>query len=130
MHEYAAVVRRVIDGDTIVADIDLGFRLWMHGERIRLLGIDAPEMTGDTREAGFAAREWLRQRIDGQTVIVRTARGKGREDDSFGRWLAMVYMGGESINDAIVEAGHAVRHTFADVVARAVLEKWQEAIDD
>ena len=41
LYTYRATVTRVIDGDTVVADIDLGFRTWRHGERLRLYGIDA-----------------------------------------------------------------------------------------
>ena len=43
MYEYRAKLLRVIDGDTVDVDIDLGFGVWMHKERIRLYGIDTPE---------------------------------------------------------------------------------------
>jgi len=43
MYEYSCKIVRVIDGDSIILDIDLGFGLWIHGERIRLYGIDTPE---------------------------------------------------------------------------------------
>lgn len=112
MHEYAARVVRVIDGDTIVVDIDVGFCFWLHGQRIRLRGIDAPEVTGPTKIDGQAARLWLRERIEGAWVILRTHDG-GAESDNFGRWLADVYLGGESINDALVQAGHARPAVFS-----------------
>lgn len=44
---YRAVVVRVVDGDTINVDIDLGFYVWIKKQRIRLFGIDTPEVRGD-----------------------------------------------------------------------------------
>ena len=43
MHEYNCTIRRVVDGDTVDVDIDLGFGIWVHNERVRLYGIDTPE---------------------------------------------------------------------------------------
>ena len=43
MHEYRCKIVKVIDGDTVDVDIDLGFGIWMKKERIRLYGIDTPE---------------------------------------------------------------------------------------
>ena len=43
MYEYRCKILRVVDGDTVDVDIDLGFGVWMHKERIRLYGIDTPE---------------------------------------------------------------------------------------
>ena len=43
MYEYRCKIVRVVDGDTVDVDIDLGFGIWMHKERVRLYGIDTPE---------------------------------------------------------------------------------------
>ena len=43
MYEYKVKILRIVDGDTVDVDIDLGFGVWMHRERIRLWGIDTPE---------------------------------------------------------------------------------------
>ena len=43
MHEYKCTIRRVVDGDTVDVDIDLGFGIWVRNERVRLYGIDTPE---------------------------------------------------------------------------------------
>jgi len=43
MHEYRCTIRRVVDGDTVDVDIDLGFGIWVRNERVRLHGIDTPE---------------------------------------------------------------------------------------
>ena len=49
MYEYRCKILRIVDGDTVDVDVDLGFGTWMHKERVRLLGIDTPESrTRDT----------------------------------------------------------------------------------
>ena len=54
VYEYSCKIVRVVDGDTVDVDIDLGFGVWMHNERIRLHGIDTPESrTRDLEEKKF-----------------------------------------------------------------------------
>ena len=54
MYEYSCKIVRVVDGDTVDVDIDLGFGVWMHNERVRLHGIDTPESrTRDLEEKKF-----------------------------------------------------------------------------
>ena len=63
MYEYSCKILRVIDGDTVDVDIDLGFGVWMHKERVRLHGIDTPESrTRDLEEKkyGLAAKEYVK----------------------------------------------------------------------
>ena len=43
MYEYKAKLIKVVDGDTVDVDIDLGFGVWMKKQRIRMYGIDTPE---------------------------------------------------------------------------------------
>ena len=60
MYEYNCTIRRVVDGDTVDVDIDLGFGIWVHNERVRLYGIDTPESrTRDLEEkkAGLFAKK-------------------------------------------------------------------------
>ncbi len=106
---YRAVVVRVIDGDTIDVDIDLGFYVWIKKQRIRLLGIDAPEVKGETRPEGLAATEHLKSLIEGESIILRTVKGDdgGDRDDSFGRWLGTIYHGDLDVNAEMIRSGHA-----------------------
>ena len=46
MYQYNAIVHKVVDGDTIEIDIDLGLLVWVHGEKVRLLGVNTPEVYG------------------------------------------------------------------------------------
>ena len=62
MYEYSCKVVKIVDGDTIDVDIDLGFGVWLKKQRIRLFGIDTPESrTRDLEEKkyGLAAKEYL-----------------------------------------------------------------------
>lgn len=102
-------VIRVIDGDTIEGEFNksiLGVEI--HATAIfRLYGIDTPEIRGETKAAGLAAKEYLTGRIGGQRVKAKIT-GK----DSFGRWLAVLYLDGENINDELVTLGFAVYRTY------------------
>ena len=109
-YTYTAQIIRVIDGDTVEADIDLGFHTWRRGIDLRLARVDAPEPKTDTREAGLAATEWLRKRVEGKWLIIRTiADRKGQEDQGkYGRYLVELFLDGTNLNDELVSAGHAV----------------------
>ena len=63
MHEYRAYVRKVYDGDTVTVDIDLGFDIILHKQKIRLLRINAPEVRGIERELGLKSRDALREKV-------------------------------------------------------------------
>ena len=107
---YRARVERVIDGDTLDVLCDAGFRNY-RTERVRLLGVNTPELKGATRPAGLAAAgyvtSWLGLVPADQEwpLIVQTARG-----DAFGRWLARVWRrsDGRELNADLLAAGHAV----------------------
>ena len=116
MYEYRAKVIKVVDGDTVDVDIDLGFGVWLKDERVRIMGIDTPESrTRDKEEKkfGLAAKARLKELL-GPTPILKTQVGKGGEDmkGKFGRILGdfIVDRNGQSISvvKALVEDGHAV----------------------
>ena len=104
MYEYQADVIRVIDGDTLLLDIDLGMRIHVT-QIVRLLGVNAPEMTGEQRPAGIAAREWVSGQVD-STVRIKTHLDR---NDKYGRLLVEVFLAdGTVLNQAIIAAGHGV----------------------
>ena len=80
MHEYKCKILRVVDGDTVDVDIDLGFGIWMHKERVRLLGIDTPESrTRDKEEKkfGLLSKEYVKSHYPvGSMAILRTHKDK------------------------------------------------------
>lgn len=139
-YTYDAIVREVYDGDSIRVDVDLGFGLWIRGtlrrknrleprgEALRLAGIDAPELRGETRELGLASRMALATLLLGfdprtnspatvpldnfppTPVVVETIKD---DDEKYGRMFAKVYAraadgsGWICVNDELVAAGFA-----------------------
>jgi len=118
-YTYRALVRRVIDGDTVEADIDCGFHLVLRSRAIRLLGINTPELHGDRAVAGQAARSYLVELLerygtpdeDGWRVIVAT---KLDRDDKYGRLLGTLWgrqpaalEKAVNINERMLAGGHA-----------------------
>lgn len=129
MHEYRCKIVKIIDGDTVDVDIDLGFGVWLHKERIRMYGIDTPESrTRDLEEKkyGLAAKEFLTNMLDddGGIVLKTHKDGKGK----FGRILGELWrttdFADQSINEYMIEKHHAVRYMgqSKDAIAEAHLE--------
>lgn len=88
MYEYNAICTSVYDGDTITVEIDLGFHASMKKMKLRLFGIDAPEMRGPEKVDGKVTRDWLREQILGKKIRVHTLKDK---TGKYGRWLANIY---------------------------------------
>jgi micrococcal nuclease len=89
---YDAVVVRVVDGDTLVLDIDLGLRVWARGQHVRLLGIDMPERV---TTLGILATSQLSELVYARNVLVRTQKDR---DDKYGRLLGTVWVGDTNVN--------------------------------
>lgn len=87
---YYAQVIKVIDGDTIDFRVDLGFNV-LRDIRVRLLGLNAPELRGESRQAGEASKQavqdWL---CDHDNLVVSTWKTRKEQVDHFGRYLAIV----------------------------------------
>lgn len=110
MYEYNCTITRVVDGDTIDVDIDLGFGTWRCGERIRLYGVDTPECrTRDDEEkaAGLLAKKFVQDALHvGGTYKLQT-----REKGKFGRFLGVIFISAKtSINAALVTEHLAVAY--------------------
>lgn len=104
LYVYRAFVRRVFDGDTVTVNIDLGFGVVMQDQSVRLLRINAPEVRGESREAGIRSRDALRERIANRWVVLRTEKDKR---EKYGRWLGEIWVEGVCINDWMLSEGHA-----------------------
>ena len=115
MYEYKAKVVKVIDGDTVDVDIDLGFGIILSDERVRIMGIDTPESrTRDQVEKtfGLAAKDRLKELL-GKTTVLQTQINKNGEDikGKFGRILGdFVSNDQRMITDVLIEEGHAVAY--------------------
>lgn len=107
LYVYLARIVRVIDGDTIVLDLDLGCEVWLLNQHCRLLGINAPEKTGGTKANGIASKEHLESLLKGHdTVVVRTIYDK---KCTFGRLLVELFVHEDSVNEEMVEDNFAER---------------------
>lgn len=105
-YQYHAIVASIYDGDTIRADIDLGFGTWVKSAKLRLAGIDTPEIRGSERPAGLAARQFVSDRIPvGSEIIISTDKDR---TGKYGRYIATIfYDGGQNLNEQLVKSGHA-----------------------
>lgn len=127
MYEYSCQVTRVVDGDTIDADLDLGFNIH-HKCRVRLYGIDTPESRTrdkDEKARGKLAAKFLQDAIsNGKHVILQTQLkdSKGK----FGRVLASVIVDGVNINQQMIEKHMAVKYegqSKKDIKAQHLLNR-------
>ena len=102
-YRYHCNITKVYDGDTVTADIDLGFEVWLKGVRVRLKGINTPELRGDERPQGLESRDRLKDLL-AITPITIESSGKGK----YGRWIGTLWNGtGLNCNEALVEDGFA-----------------------
>lgn len=104
MYTYAARLVRVIDGDTVVLDLDLGFKLWRLNESYRLARIDAPEMA---TAGGPPAKAALEDYLAGKALKVVTSKG-----DKYGRYLVELLADNANANDWLVTNGRAVYRSY------------------
>ena len=115
MYEYKCKILRVVDGDTVDVDIDLGFGIVLSNERVRIMGIDTPESrTRDKVEKkfGLASKARLKSLL-GKTGVLKTQINKNGEDmkGKFGRILGdFVAEDGRMVTEILVEEGHAVAY--------------------
>ena len=101
---YKATCTSVYDGDTVTLDIQLGFNITMHKQKVRLLGINTPEVRGKERMDGLVSRDRLRELIDDKDIIIVTHKDKGGK---YGRLLATIYHNGININQLLIDEGLA-----------------------
>jgi len=112
MWTYRAKVVRVIDGDTVDVDIDLGFGIWQKNERVRIMGIDTPESRTRNKiekKFGLAAKAKLKSILGKITVLKTTINKKGVDmKGKFGRVLGDFLQDDKSVAKIMCETGHAV----------------------
>jgi len=108
MYEYNAIIKRVVDGDTVDIDLDLGFNIVLKDERVRIAGIDTPESrTRDPIEKvfGLASKERLKEMLGKKCVLsCKEYDSKGK----FGRILGDFWTPMGMVSDRLIAEGHAV----------------------
>ena len=119
-YEYHATVTEVVDGDTVVIDLDLGFDIKFTNQKVRLLGVDTPESrTSDKVEKvfGLASKDFCKRFVAAckNRVIIRTHISEGTDDsgrEKFGRLLGEIINPDtrEVLNDQLINNNYAVRY--------------------
>ena len=119
-NEYDVTIIKVVDGDTVDVDIDLGFGICLKDERVRIMGIDTPESrTSDKIEDlfGEAAKARLKELLtEGEAKLITTEDKHGEDmKGKFGRILGDFYVERfegkrEKVTDVLIEEGHAVAY--------------------
>ena len=114
MYQYRCKILKVVDGDTVDVDIDLGFGMWMHKERVRMMGIDTPESrTSDKveKQFGLASKNRLKELLPvGSSQVLKTEIDRNGEDakGKFGRILGDFLIEEKRATEILIEEGHAV----------------------
>ena len=89
LYIYKAYVTDVYDGDTITCIVDCGFNLGIQKTKIRLYGINTPELRGEDRDIGIFVRDELRKKILNKHVFLKTIKDK---KGKYGRFLGKIYV--------------------------------------
>lgn len=94
-----AKITNIVDGDTIDGIVDLGYRVWTT-QRFRLLDVNTPERG---KLGAKEATQFIKDKLLDKEVFIQSEK-----DDSFGRWLATVFINDTTINLELLENGHAI----------------------
>lgn len=116
---YSAEIVEVYDGDTVTVDIDLGFRMWLRDEPLRLWGVDTPEVRGTEKPEGLRVQVLVRSWLPvGEHALIRTLKAKdgGDRTGTFHQYPVMICSDGwsESVNPRLLREGHAELSTNAE----------------
>ena len=106
MYEYRCKLIRVVDADTVICNVDLGFSVVLANQRIRFYGIDTPESRTRNKEEkklGLNAKARTKELISKQFIMKTHKDAKGK----FGRILGEPLVDGVSICDILIKEGHA-----------------------
>lgn len=110
-YHYSAKIIDIYDGDTLRADIDLGFGVVLKNQTFRFFGINAPEIHGDTKTAGMKTTTYVQETLADKEVIIMSLKD---EKEKFGRWLGRIYYhNGKdwvNLNQELIDKGLAVKY--------------------
>ena len=133
MYDYRAKIVKVVDGDTVDVDIDLGFGVWLQDERVRLVGVDTPESrTRDLTEKvfGLAAKEFVKNFVEVEGADVQLVTSSYDSKGKFGRILGDIHIDGKPLTSALLDSHMAVIYNAENkaLVQEAHLENRKDFI--
>ena len=112
MYQYSCKINKVLDGDTVDIDLDLGFNIVLAGQRVRMAGVDTPESRTTNKEEkprGLLSKKKLAEKLPvGSWVKINTLKSDNN-DDKFGRILGeFILEDGTNVNQWMIENNYAV----------------------
>jgi micrococcal nuclease len=112
MYQYKCKINKVLDGDTVDIDLDLGFNIVLVNQRVRMAGVDTPESRTSNKEEkprGLLSKKKLAEKLPvGSWQIIETQRSDNN-DDKFGRILGVFILeDGTKVNDWLIKNNYAV----------------------
>jgi micrococcal nuclease len=112
MYQYKCKINKVLDGDTVDIDLDLGFNIVLANQRVRMAGVDTPESRTANKEEkprGLLSKKKLAEKLPiGSWQIIETQRSDNN-DDKFGRILGVFMLeDGTNVNDWLIKNNYAV----------------------
>jgi micrococcal nuclease len=114
VYQYKCKINKVLDGDTVDIDLDLGFNIVLANQRVRMAGVDTPESRTSNKEEkprGLLSKKKLAEKIPvGSWQIIETQRSDNN-DDKFGRILGVFILeDGTKVNDWLIKNNYAVAY--------------------
>lgn len=110
---YKATVDSIYDGDTMTCTIDCGFGVHLAKQKVRLFGINTPEVRGSEKEEGKKSRDAVREKVLGKDILLKTIKDK---KGKYGRYLGIIYIqeGDKqvNINDWIIENNYGEKANY------------------
>ena len=133
MYEYKAKIIRVVDGDSIIVDIDLGFNVMLYKQSVRLYGVDTPETRTKNpleKKCGLLAKEYVQSLLKAnQIYTIKTHLDK---KGKFGRILADFRINIVFLSELLITKGYAVKYTgqSKELVRAAHIANQQRLINE
>lgn len=103
---YDAKVVSIYDGDTVRCDIDLGFGIIMRKQKIRLFGVNTPEIRGESKQEGYKVRDYVREEILEKDIELFTIKDK---TGKYGRLLGVIKYGDKCLNQDLLDKKMAIK---------------------
>jgi micrococcal nuclease len=112
MYIYRCKINKVVDGDTVEIDLDLGFNMMLINQKVRMSGIDTPESrtsNSEEKARGMLSKKKLSEKLPvGSWQKIQTMKSDSN-DDKFGRILGVFIMeDGMSLNQWMIDNNYAV----------------------
>jgi micrococcal nuclease len=114
MYEYSCKINKVLDGDTVDIDLDLGFNIVLANQRVRMAGVDTPESRTknlEEKQRGLLSKKKLTEKLSSSKWCKIKTLKSDNNDDKFGRILGeFILDDGTNVNQWLIENNYAVTY--------------------